>query len=194
MKHRRWLLPAALVVALLQIAFLASMVMSRAAILRDGREVVLQVLPIDPRDLLRGDYVVLRYNISEIPGALFEYLVPEEESARGRDVFVRLKADGEGIWQPVQAGFDALPETPAADDEVDIWGTSETRWVGKSALVHVRYGIERFYVPEGEGREIERVDPATRPFRMKVAVSRDGTAQLKSLHDKDAMLYEEPFY
>jgi uncharacterized membrane-anchored protein len=37
------------------------MIESRAAILRDGTEIVLQVEPIDPRDLMRGDYVRLQY-------------------------------------------------------------------------------------------------------------------------------------
>ena len=194
MNQRRWLIPAALVVAFLQIAFLASMVMSRASILRDGREVMLQVLPIDPRDLLRGDYVVMRYNISAIPGDMFAEERQGDEAARGRTVFVRLKADTDGIWQPVLASFDAIAGAPAAADEVDIRGVSETRWVGKATTVHVRYGIERFYVPEGEGRAIERADPATRPFRMTIAVASDGTAQIKSLHDHGEMLYEEPLY
>lgn len=193
MNNRRWLLPAAIVVALLQIAFLASMVMSRAAILRDGREVVLQVLPVDPRDLLRGDYVVLRYNISELPAKLVDTTAVESDPAGERTIFVRLAAGADGIWQPVSASFDA-PQTPPGADEVDIRGATESRMHRDAVALHVRYGIERFYVPEGEGREIERVDPATRPFRMKVAVASDGTAQIKSLHDADKMLYAEPIY
>ena len=58
---------AALVVALAQIGFLGWIIAGRAAILRDGREIVLKVEPVDPRDLLRGDYVRLCYEISSIP-------------------------------------------------------------------------------------------------------------------------------
>ena len=53
-----------LLLALAQIAFLSWMIAGRAAILRDGREVLLKVEPVDPRDLLRGDYVVLTYEIT----------------------------------------------------------------------------------------------------------------------------------
>ena len=52
---------------LIQVALLAVMVIDRVQILRDGAEVTLQTRPVDPRDLLRGDYVVLRYDISEVP-------------------------------------------------------------------------------------------------------------------------------
>ena len=56
---RRWLLPVAAAVAVAQIGFLVSMIAGRASILRTGQEVLLDVRPIDPRDLLRGDYVIL---------------------------------------------------------------------------------------------------------------------------------------
>jgi uncharacterized membrane-anchored protein len=49
--------------ALVQIALLAVMVADRVRILRDGTEVTLQTRPVDPRDILRGDYVVLGYDI-----------------------------------------------------------------------------------------------------------------------------------
>ena len=60
------LFAAALVAALLQTAVLGFMVESRASILRSGTDVRLKTLPVDPRDLLRGDYVILSYGISSI--------------------------------------------------------------------------------------------------------------------------------
>ena len=39
-------------------------VSGRVSLLSSGQEVVLQTVPVDPRDLLRGDYVILRYDIS----------------------------------------------------------------------------------------------------------------------------------
>ena len=58
---------AAAVLALAQIGFLGWMIAGRAALLRNGQEVLLKVEPVDPRDLLRGDYVRLGYEISRIP-------------------------------------------------------------------------------------------------------------------------------
>jgi uncharacterized membrane-anchored protein len=34
--------------------------------LRTGEEVLLKTLPVDPRDLFRGDYVILRYDVSRV--------------------------------------------------------------------------------------------------------------------------------
>ena len=187
---RRWLLPIALVVGILQIGFLASMIAGRASVLRSGTEVMLEVRPIDPRDLLRGDYVVLTYNISRIPVSLLED-VPTEGGER--TLFVRLKADSQGLWQPVAARLDAPPVDPRGDGEVDIRGMTRSSWAPQTEFVDVRYGVERFYVPEGEGRAIER-DMNVRPFRMKVAVTTDGTAQIKSFHDGETTLYAEPLY
>ncbi|RUY82729.1 GDYXXLXY domain-containing protein, partial [Mesorhizobium sp. M7A.F.Ca.CA.001.10.2.1] len=58
---------SALVLALVQIGFLSWIIAGRAAILRNGKEVLLKIEPVDPRDLLRGDYIILGYDISRIP-------------------------------------------------------------------------------------------------------------------------------
>ena len=190
MSARRWTMAAAILVALLQIGFLVSMIAGRAAVLRDGREVLLDVEPFDPRDLLRGDYVTLGYNISRLPVGLFAGQAAQDGE---RVVFVRVRAGEDGVFQPVAARFGHRPEPAPGEGEVDMRGTTRSRWADATQFVSVTYGIERFYVPEGEGRAIEdRV--RDRALRMKVAVGRDGVAQIKSLHDGEAMLYAEPLY
>lgn len=189
--NRRWLVFAAVVVAAAQIAFLVSMIAGRAKVLHDGQEVVLSVEPIDPRDLLRGDYVILSYNISRLPLSLFAASQPE--SGDNVAVFVRLKADEDGVFQPVAARFNERLESAPSEGEVDIRGRARVGGSFDLRSIAVSYGIERFYVPEGEGREIER-DLRERSFIMKVAVGSDGTAQIKSFHDGGTMLYAEPLY
>ena len=48
-----WL--AIAIVAVLQTVALASMVYGRVTLLRDGREIVAEVIPVDPREIFRGD-------------------------------------------------------------------------------------------------------------------------------------------
>ncbi len=194
MSRPRTLLLAALAVALVQIGVLASMIGSRAAILRDGAEVALRIEPVDPRDLLRGDYVIMRYNISQIAGSLFAERPAYNNRGDQRAVYVRLAPDAEGIHQPVAARFDTTFEQPAGEGEVDIRGTASW-WndYDTSSPVSLKYGIERYYVPEGQGRDIE-AGIGQRVFIVRVAVAAGGTAQIKSLHDGDRMLYEEPWY
>ena len=52
---------AGLVSAAVLVGTLALHIEKRASILRDGREIVLRTEPVDPRDLMRGDYVRLGY-------------------------------------------------------------------------------------------------------------------------------------
>ena len=94
------LIVSALVLALVQIGFLSWIIAGRAAILRDGREVLLKVEPVDPRDLLRGDYVLLGYEISRIPVKLIANIPAGATTTPGRrSIVVRLKKDADGYWR-----------------------------------------------------------------------------------------------
>ena len=55
------LLPRYILAALLLCGLILAMVYQRAEILRNGQEVRLEIVPVDPRDLFRGDYVILDY-------------------------------------------------------------------------------------------------------------------------------------
>ncbi len=130
-------------VVLLQVLVLVAMAAGRETTLRnDARDVTLQTVPVDPRDLLRGDYVVLRYEISTVPSTGLEYarsgyVVYVELVERSRDQWVA----GDVDLQP-HAGWDRF-----------IQGTV-VRFSGDR--LEVEYGIEAYFVPEGRGREIER--------------------------------------
>lgn len=191
--RRSMLVLLAALVAAVQIGFLFSMIAGRAAILRSGTEIVLEVRPIDPRDLLRGDYVVLGYNITSVPVSLFPEPPSGEERRREKTVFVRLAPGEDGIWQAIAARYDEPPAARPGEGEVDIRGTTRASWSVDGEAIDVDYGIERFYVPEGEGRAIEQ-GLGERAFRMTVAVGGDGAAQIKSFHDGDTLLYAEPHY
>src|SRR3954454_21217086 len=62
------------------------------------------VMPVDPRDLFRGDYVVLSYEFSRLPGSLPD-MPPEAWNAPGalvgREVSVELVSEGDGPPPPV---------------------------------------------------------------------------------------------
>ncbi|MCX7304752.1 MAG: GDYXXLXY domain-containing protein [Hyphomicrobiales bacterium] len=187
------LVMVAVVLAAAQIAFLSWMIAGRAAILRDGRDVLLKVEPIDPRDLLRGDYVQLNYEIRNIPVKIVADAPAGEFVTADGPIFVRLGKDADGYWRPRSASFGQPGEGPASG-EVDIRGTVSGGWtLGPDASLSVDYDIDRYYVPEGEGRDIEG-DMRERPFGILAAVGADGVPQIKALMDGDRKLYEEPLY
>lgn len=176
--------------AALQIGFLGSMILGRAAILRKGIEIRLAVQPIDPRDLLRGDYVVLGYPISSIERSLIAKT--GDEALKGRWLYVRLARNEDGSFTPAGAALDAPPSGERRDNEVDLRGIV-AREPGAGGAVHVAYGIERYYVPEGEGRAIEEAMQQDR-FEILAAVDEDGSAQIKALLHDGRAVYSEPLF
>ncbi|MER8846461.1 MULTISPECIES: GDYXXLXY domain-containing protein [Mesorhizobium] len=185
---------SALVLAFAQLGFLSWIIASRAAILRNGKEVLLKIEPVDPRDLLRGDYIVLGYDISRIPVKMIANIAPDKQSSDDTSIVVRLKKGADGYWTPTAAWFGTAP-TPAAADEADISGHVAAGWDlrGEGMTIAPDYGIERFYLPEGEGMAVQS-DMRVRPFGIKLALAADGTAQIKALMDGDKTLFEEPLY
>ena len=182
---------AAIVAALIQCGVLGYMIQSRALILRSGTEVVLKTEPVDPRDLLRGDYVTLSYEISsfseaETAGGLSSDL---DESAL---VYVALKKGADGSWG--KSRVSGAPFTDLKTDEVLIRGRAYNSFTrGSTGALWLKYGIERFYVPEGEGRPIEEGIGEKR-IETVIMVSPAGKAQIKALRDGGKALYEEPLY
>lgn len=185
----RYPLLVASIIAALQSAAILWVVESRASVLRHGAEVLLQTAPIDPRDLLRGDYVVLSYDIATIAARQIGGTWPR---GKGRHtIYVRVGAEADGFWKLREASFDPLPDMT---DTVVLKGT--VSWLpeqGSEAEVRVTYGIERYYVPEGEGREIES---SRNEGRVSIAarVSSSGEARIRALMLDGKPLYEEPLY
>ncbi|BCM20084.1 GDYXXLXY domain-containing protein [Mesorhizobium sp. J8] len=188
------LIISALVLALAQIGFLSWIIAGRAAILRNGKEVLLKVEPVDPRDLLRGDYISLNNNISRIPVKLIANVPQGKSTSDDTSIVIRLKKGPDGYWQPTVAWFGQAPAQPGPD-EADIAGRIAEGWGLRDvdATIAPDYGIDRFYLPEGQGVAIQD-DMRVRPFGIKLALASDGTAQIKALVDGDKTLFEEPLY
>ena len=168
---------------LIQILLVVLMVGDRIAILRAGADVMLQTRPIDPRDFLRGDYVVLGYDISTVSTSVLK----DEALARpGTPIFVKLAPNRDGFHEVVSAH--AAP-VEVATPEVLIRG----RVVGGGRTLQVRYGIERYFVPEGEGRKLENARNQRR-LTIVAAVAPTGRAAIKRLLIEGEPVYDEPWF
>ncbi len=143
-----------------------------------GATIRVAVAQRDPRDLLRGDYVWLQFAFSEIPPSAFA--APARPNADDR-VWVAL-APHEGVWELTGASLtrEALPLTPGARILV---GRVDYPLVqvpeptgGRPQAVHVVYGIERYYVPEGKG-----TPPRGQKLEAELALTADGRPFLRRL-------------
>lgn len=184
-------LVAAIVAAALQTAVLGYMVESRASILRSGADIKLKTLPVDPRDLLRGDYVILSYPVSTISKAI---VTGEAPKASGFvRMSVRLKPGTDGLWTATEASFGAL----AAEEGSVVLRTLPFDYYagadGMPETFFVNYGIERYYVPEGEGKVLEDARNQEE-LEVEARVSKDGTPQIARLILRGEPIYDEPLY
>ncbi|SIQ02305.1 Uncharacterized membrane-anchored protein [Rhizobium sp. RU20A] len=182
---------AALLLAVLQTVILFAMISERAAILRDGTEIRLRTAPVDPRDLLRGDYVILSYDISTISADRIIGPLPDgTEPAR---LYVRLSPGDDGFWQLREASFAPLQKSPESVVLLSQPFAYYPPAPGFSASYVVPYGIERYYVPEGEGRVLEEARNAE-ALSVIARVSDSGTAQIAAIVIDGKPVYEEPLY
>jgi uncharacterized membrane-anchored protein len=179
--------------ALIQVALIGYMVVDRVMILRTGTEVKLEARPVDPRDFLRGDYVTLNYNISSVPGG--DIL---ESATTGMPVFVKLAPNRDGFYETV-----SVHTAPVDVTSPDVLIRGRIRggiiyYRGKAACpngctLQVQYGIERYFVPEGEGGKIEAARNA-RKLAVVAAVTPAGRAAIKRLLIDGEPVYDEPWF
>lgn len=172
-----------------QIAVLFSMIEGRANILRYGREIVLLTEPVDPRDLLRGDYVILGYAISQIASPLIQGQKPNATGAIA--VYVAMIKGTGTDWVFARASWQPILDQKS--EEIILTGMTSAYFAPNNDPVSLTYGIERYYVPEGQGKDIER-GQAEQAVRVTLGVTNAGKAQIKSLSLDGKTLYAEPLY
>lgn len=172
-------------VALVQSLALCWMVYDRVSLIATGREIVLETVPVDPRSLFRGDYVILNYEIS---GLKLADIGGDKDFGRDDDIFVTLKKGDGGAWQAISASK-AYPSRPK-EGHVVLRGRARPWRVGD---VRVKYGIEAYFVPEGVGKALEE-QVRERKLQVLVAVGADGEAAIKGLLVDGELKYEETLF
>jgi len=205
--YRLWGL---ILAAIIMTALLGQIVIERITLLSSGTEVRLATAPVDPRDIFRGDYVILTYDISRLP---VDRLADNPDAFTSGDrVFVTLEEDASGLWQAtaihhrqpeMKAGavsikgridwMDTAPLTPTAipgETTEDLAPVEEPCAGCRNA--RISYGIESYFVPEGTGRDLEDMrDQGS--VTVIAAVSENGTAAIKGLIlDGGDPVYLEP--
>ena len=165
------------------------MVWDRARLLKTGREIVLKTVPVDPRDIFRGQYARLSYDISRLPRTRVAGL-GEAWRAQGRRIYVVLAPPQEGPWwRFVRA---EMRRPVVKDGQVMLRGRVVDALSGP---VVVNYGIERYYAPPEKARALQRLaSGAARPLGVIVRVSTTGRAAIAGLMIDGRRVYEEPLW
>jgi uncharacterized membrane-anchored protein len=142
----------------------------------DASTVWLATNPVDPRDLLSGHYVALRYRISSTSATGCDV---GAGMVRPSVVYVRLEERGELLF--TDAGAVAISDAVACEVERPI-PTAGERWIAgrlgtQRGRDEIAYGIERFYV--GETNALREATSGS--VVAKVAIADDFQARIVAL-------------
>ena len=159
-RQERWVL---LLGCAFQVLVLAAMTVMRIVPLVTGDTILLHVVPVDPRDMFRGDYVILSYEFSR-PAA--DSTAPTAHPRLCTCNWSRKPTAGIGAWPA------SVAQRPAQGKFLRGKVTGWNR---------VEFGIESYYVQEGQGRQYEQAI-RNRRLSAEVSVTGDGQAVLKGLH------------
>jgi uncharacterized membrane-anchored protein len=158
---------ALLAVVLVQLALPLALAGIAAADLAFGREIRLKAEPVDPLDVFRGNFVVLTYDISNLPVL--------GEVRRGERVCVRL-VESNGSWR----GGSADPGRPSG---TVICGRARGD-AAPGETVGIEYGIETYFASAERARELESAI-AGGDLYVVVDLDDDGSARIERLELDD---------
>jgi len=138
-----------------------SIVVYNETILSCGAEILLKVMPYDPRDILRGDYVVLNYEINNLPPN-----IKSPANLQHYDAYVVLKENSDKTYSISSLSLQKPKNGVFLKGEI----------YGKNIYYN---SISKYFVKEGEGRKIEK--RLLKGGFVKVSVGRNGHARIKSI-------------
>lgn len=203
-KLHKPVLPGILFILLVQTLLLVAMIASRQMILSSDTVVILQTKPIDPRSLFRGDYVRLNYDINELQ---LDELSGDRTFKTNDTVYVVLQQSGQ-YWDARAIYLEknnALNSYKKQKNEQKVliqgvvqrvtnrqWDRNDKADTSVTSL-RVNYGIENYFVPEGEGLKLERPETSDK-ITLKIALDDDGHAVIKALLLNGIQQYEEALF
>lgn len=155
MKKDKWIIILLNLVILL--VLFNNSIVKKENLISDGELILLELAPVDPRSLMQGDYMRLRYEISNNTNY-------DSISKRGFCV-VQLKSNGIARRVRIQNG-----KTPLNDNEYLIEYTSG-EW-------SMNIGAESFFFQEGEGEKYEKAKYGG------IKVDNQGNSLLIGLYDE----------
>lgn len=152
-----------LATSLLVLGSLNWLIIAKERVLSSGRTVLCELAPVDPRSIMQGDYMTLRYRIADDAA--------KHVPANTFDGHLILKLNADDV-----ASFQRLDDSePLADDEVRI--RFRRRHSGSWMRDALRIGAESYFFQEGRGDHFAKA----RYGELKVAPS--GECILVGLRD-----------
>ena len=164
----------------LQLMILIVIIIFKVSVISSGTDILLEIEPVDPRDMLRGDYATFQYSdVSNV----YSYNTGAQQIRNGDTVYVVLGQRGK-YWTE-----ERIQKTKPVRGEifikgkVDRGGEDDLAYRSSSRYrLHITYGIEEYFIPEGKGQgfNFRNKDASAR-----IAVDENGNAVLKEIYIDD---------
>ena len=184
-------------IVVLQVVSIIAFVAIQEIRFSESKIITLQTQPIDPRDIFRGDYVILDYEISHLTENTTKRNGSDKTTCcyyefwdeTDKDVYVFLKPAGD-IWQAfgISSSYDGdnlftntdsnIPEFIRVKGKLTTVDNIE-RIDGEENFreLEITYGIENYFVQVDTGKMIETADDV----KVNVKVNKHGDSQIESL-------------
>jgi len=162
MKKYKWII--ILINLIILLGLFNNSILQKEELLTDGQLVLLELAPVDPRSLMQGDYMRLRYAISD-------NINSDSISKRG---FCVVKLEENGIAKKVRIQEN---KTPINDNEFLIEYTSK-KWS------NINIGAESYFFQEGEAEKYENAKYGG------IKVDNQGNSLLIGLYDENRIEIE----
>ena len=166
---------------MLQIIIIFTIIIFKVSILTGGTEIFLKIAPVDPTSPLRGDYATFQYDISNLD----LYLLNGSQVRNGDTVYLVLYQSGK-YWtaQSIQLTRPTKSNQIFIKGKVASGGTESQSDIlpyqpSGSSRIHVVYGVEEYFIPEGKGRNFSFF---SKEAAASVAVDENGNAALKRIY------------
>lgn len=134
MKRYKWILIVLNLLILL--VYFNFSVSEKERILKDGRLILLELAPVDPRSLMQGDYMSLSYAIADL----------ESDKKIPKRGFCVIKLDSNQVAKRVRFQKE---KTPLSQSEHLIEYTAPNEW-------SINIGAESYFFQEGEAEKFEK--------------------------------------
>lgn len=157
MKKYKWII--ILINLIILLGLFNNSILQKEELLTDGQLVLLELAPVDPRSLMQGDYMRLRYAISD-------NINSDSISKRG---FCVVKLEENGIAKKVRIQEN---KTPINENEFLIEYTSK-KWS------NINIGAESYFFQEGEAEKYENAKYGG------IKVDNQGNSLLIGLYDEN---------
>lgn len=164
-----------------QATIVTVMLVSAMMPLWTGQEVTVMARAVDPRDLMRGDYVALDYEFNHIdPDQVLTDFKLYTLVPYGKELYVTLRLTDSGA---VASGIYATQP----DQGLFVKGRSSKRQYVDTlygATLEVSYGIEEFYTDSDMAQRLERNLRTGKGIPVKIMVDDQGNARIQTIGDR----------